>query len=439
MLCRILATGFVAVVVSLTVTPAQAEDPAIDAVVEILKARGVIDEAEATRIVSLNRSYEERKQEAWYDRITFYGDFRGRYEAFWFDDDKLGNNAYNRHRLRYRVRLGAKTQINEYIGLDFRLATSEGQANTTRNQTLGRGRNYDPDGFYVDYAYLDIRPFKNLAETIPGGSFRAQFGKVKNPFMWKKFKDWLLWDADITPEGVALLFQAEPTGSVDLFANAGYFIFEENSSTSDPHMFGLQVGGEVSASDSVAVGGRASWYAFHSLDSGTLADFTAGGNVADAMTSSRTGRGGLDVGELAAYLAYSGFEDWPITVFGDIARNFDATRSQLFPTIDGGEDTAWGVGVELGDKNKYVSLGLGFWHVEANAFPTQFLESDMMDGLTNREGWAFWGKRRLLPNTEASFTLFFGTDAIDDDLPGLLPSLVGAERVRLQTNVEVFF
>ena len=52
-------------------------------------------------------------------------------------------------------------------------------------------------------------------------------------------------------------------------------------------------------------------------------------------------------------------------------------------SLQGGEeDTAWGVGLEVGDRKKLVLLGAGWYHQEANAFPAQYLESDMFDGFS---------------------------------------------------------
>ena len=55
------------------------------------------------------------------------------------------------------------------------------------------------------------------------------------------------------------------------------------------------------------------------------------------------------------------------------------------------------VGVELGDKKKYAQVGAGYAHLEANAFPSMFVESDLYDGQTNREGWLVYGLARDLP------------------------------------------
>jgi hypothetical protein len=121
-----------------------------------------------------------------------------------------------------------------------------------------------------------------------------------------------------------------------------------------------------------------------------------------------------------------------ITGYGTYARNLDARTSKLFPGA-GAEDTAWGVGLEVGDSKKFVKLGAGYWHIEANAFPSMFIDSDFLDGRTNREGYAFYGSRQILRNTEIKLALFV-TDEIQDEA-AFAASVRNAERLRLQSDI----
>jgi hypothetical protein len=61
----------------------------------------------------------------------------------------------------------------------------------------------------------------------------------------------------------------------------------------------------------------------------------------------------------------------------------------------------------------------------------------VLDGFTNREGWAFYASRQILPNTELSLELFM-SDELENGLP-FVNSVTAAERLRLRSDVIVKF
>ena len=108
--------------------PALTEEAAvINEVLAILKERGIVDEARYGELVEKNAAYET-KQASLFSKIVWTGDFRARLENFWFDEDALGNEPDNRHRARYRLRLGATVPVNEWLSAGFRLASAAGPA-----------------------------------------------------------------------------------------------------------------------------------------------------------------------------------------------------------------------------------------------------------------------------------------------------------------------
>ena len=66
----------------------------------------------------------------WWERLTFYGDFRLRYEGFFQDETET------RQRGRYRFRLGMRTPVAEGIDFNVRLASGEASDVTSTNQTF---------------------------------------------------------------------------------------------------------------------------------------------------------------------------------------------------------------------------------------------------------------------------------------------------------------
>lgn len=424
-----IALGLAAVAAG-AAAPARAEEPqpVIEDVLEILKERGLVDEGQYNELVAKNQTYEEKHQ-GLLGRIEFSGDMRLRYENFWFDEDELGFEPSNRNRLRYRARLQAKAAINEWVDAVLRVAAGEGDIRST-NRTLGTGDDFDYDGIFIDLAYLS---FKAPGEWLPDTKAVVLAGKQPNPFLWKNSRVDLLWDADITPEGVGAQLAYQPGEDLTLFANAGYFIVDENGSAADPHVFGLQAGLGWKAAEQVELGARGTWYSWGSLNSEFFNRMAVFGSVRDGLAGDGDT---LDAGELAVYLRYTGLERWPVLVFGQIAQNFDARESDLFDV--GEEDSGWGVGLEVGDKKEIAVLGVGYFYLEANVWPARFTDSDYLDGFTNRRGWAFWATREILPNTDLNVELFV-SDSLRDTVPGLGPSLVGADRIRLRTDIQVKF
>jgi hypothetical protein len=446
---------------------------AVGEILDILKKRGDIDEEEYQRLAAKNAKHEENTKSK-LPKIAFSGDFRGRYEGFWFDEGTMGVDIPNRERLRYRARLGATATINDYLVASLRLASGEND-NRSTNTTLGRGVDFAPDDIFIDQAYLRAATKKGQI-PIEGAVASATFGKVGNPFLWKAAPDQMLWDNDINPEGGMVQLSARPLSELLTFVNAGYFVLDENFGAStavnkDPHLFGLQGGAELSPIEDLAVGSRLTWYAFRSLDdsfvhrgaaggspivsgipgvSGTFVvpgATNAAGNITDGLTGKLDGDA-FDVGEYAGYVTWKGFEGWPITAFGGISKNFDARSSALAPNLDAGE-IAWNAGLEIGDKANWFRFLAAFYHIEANAFPAQLIDSDITDGITNREAWLFVLTRQILRNTDLSLWVSL-SDAIDEAQPtsaaalGLLRgapvlSNVGADRIRGRVDLEVKF
>jgi hypothetical protein len=104
---------------------------------------------------------------------------------------------------------------------------------------------------------------------------------------------------------------------------------------------------------------------------------------------------------------------------------------------EGRQDTGWGVALEVGDPKQIALLGVGYYALEADFAPALYIDSDLTDGFTNREGWAIYATRQIFANTELSLTLF-ASDALDTSAP-FATSVANSERFRLQTDVAVKF
>ncbi len=428
--------------------PARADeekDPALTALVKALHDKGVIDEQQYTDISAKAAARDAEAPPGWWNRMTIWGDFRARYEGFFYQRDSDGTKNDNQQRGRYRLRVGMRADVNEHVAAIVQLATGAND-NRSANQTFGGNLDWGKDLIQIDLAYVELTPFPHEGQLPLDGTLAIDLGRVPNPFIWKNGRDVMLWDNDINLEGAAFRLTARPADPVELFANSGYFVIDENSSAKDPGMFAAQLGANARATETLTFGGRVSFFQFDSLNAAFVergADSTngpsvttGGGNLLDGLTGDANG-GQMGVVATAFYLRCGCFEDWPITLYGSFSSNLDAESSVLFPGA-GRESDAWAVGIELGDKKKFVQIGTAYAHIEANAFPSMYVESDLFDGRTNREGFVVYGSRQIFSNTDLNLTAFLG-DAIEESLPAFQDSAPGAHRVRLQADLLVKF
>jgi hypothetical protein len=416
------AAAVCALALTVSEAPAAAADEAvIREVLAILKERGIVDEARYGELVAKSEAYEA-KQASLLSRVVWTGDFRGRFESFWFDEDPLGNEAENRNRARYRLRLGAVIPINDWFTAGFRLASGETE-NRSTNRTLGRGLDFDRDAIDIDEAYLQLKL------PLDGSNASLVFGKQSNPFLWKNGKDYMVWDPDYSPEGISARWTMEASPTLGLFGNAGYFLIQEEGGAKDPHFYALQAGGRLQAADEVALGTRLTWYSYHSLNAGFFTRQDLFGNVG----LSDDPDDGLDQIELSAYAQSTHFAEWPLLLHAHYAKNLDAAA---IPGA-GEQDTGWGVALEVGDAKQVVLLGVGYYALEADFAPALYIDSDLTDGFTNREGWTLYGTRQIFPNTELTLELFV-SDPIDESAPFAI-SVADSERIRFRTDVLVKF
>lgn len=432
--------------------PAAAADEgaAVEAIVEVLRERGLIDDEQQERILA--RQAAERPKSlpavaAVVDRLVWSGDLRLRYENFLYEHDDTGFEESDRHRFRYRARLGVTAAVNEWIKVGLRLASGTPNPTST-NQTLGSGNDFDKEAIGIDQAFADIR-----LPLVEGVDAHFLGGKIANPFVWKAGRDFLIWDNDVTPEGGALTLATKPNEELTLFLNSGAFIADENSDHADPKVVAVQLGTMGRLSDSMSFGVRASGYEWSSLDAdfigrAALNPTTAtpgaaqnAGNLANAFDSSAR------IGEVSSYVTLATLPDWPITLYGTVAHNFFADDAVIAGVPVDQEDTAYGVGLEVGDKSRWLKLGVMWAHVEANAVVSMYTDSDMFDNTTNREGWLFYMSRQLLENTDLNVEIF-SSDAIEDTgaftdcgaaCGPFTNSIVQADRVRGRVDLEMKF
>ena len=208
-----------------------------DALLDKLVDKGIITvkEAEELRQQSdkdFTRAYASKSgMPEWVTAFKINGDFRGRYESFSSEND----NFTDRHRFRYRLRLGAVAIIKDNLEVGLRLTSSEANGTFGGDPISGNTTMQDNGSkkfLYVDLAYgkWSFVNTKTLTETIT-------IGKMENPFVLSD----AVFDADYTPEGVGYNLTYRPNDQHTFKLNAGGFLLDELSGDSnDPYMYGAQ-------------------------------------------------------------------------------------------------------------------------------------------------------------------------------------------------------
>jgi hypothetical protein len=396
---------------------------------------GVMLAATGAILIFAPTASAEEEAKSWFERIDFKGDFRARDEVFVIDGMK------DRHRLRYRLRLGADTEVNDHIAIGFRLAT--GSDANEGNQTLGDGQadrgpeddeqtgiDFDPDGIFIDRAFLILKPHGN-EKPMFGDSFDITIGKMPNPFQPKGIGPaLLLWDGDQMPEGVALGWGASPYDCWTRNLDVAYFVLDDNSDDSsinpsrDPAMIAIQMDEKVKLNDQVQFKSQVTYYAIRKLTNAYLRTLS--------NTAGITSNNHLDLLEFHGGTTWAAHEKWPVTVWGNFVYNASAVGIG-----EGKQNMGFGVGIEAGNKGDFVNVGAAYFELEADAVPSSLYDSDVFDGGANGKTWLVYATKQIWTNTDIDVRAYF-TDELDKDvtaLGGATPN----DRIRIQTSIIVKF
>jgi hypothetical protein len=350
---------------------------------ELLFEKGILTKDEAANV-------QETKFSKWIDRITLSGDFRLRHESFMKDPAK------DRHRQRFRLRIGPEIKINDFT-LGIRLASGTGEQVST-NQSFDNFFNQKP--IFIDRAYLQ---WKGMGWLILTG------GCMPNPFFTIYTTD-VVWDDDLNPEGFAENFMFKVSDSLNLFANLGQFILDEDSGFNrDQWLFGEQVGAHVTFTKETKASLAVAYYDY------TNATINSFGQTAVQAGNTRVSATDptlvnpfrvLDLtGELSTTVG-----SLPISLQADFVKNTANTTT--------GEDKGYQIGLKLGKASDPHTWELAYFYklLETDATVADHADSDFGDGGTNRKGHILWGAYNLTKGLQFK-TKFFRTKVENASLP----------------------
>ncbi|MEW6325120.1 MAG: putative porin [Nitrospirota bacterium] len=347
---------------------------------ELLVEKGAITKEEAATI-------QETVLAKWIDRLTVYGDLRVRNESIWYSADPgTGDNGDNRHRPRFRLRLGTQLKIKDLL-VAVQLASGTGDA-TGNNQSFDNFNSQK--AIWIQQAYLSWNPSGARWVTLAAG-------KMENPFFTVETSD-IVWDADVAPEGVAETLRFRAGDTVMLFFNAAQIVLDEDGGDDhDQWLIGQQLGATVEPNDRLKATVAAAFYEVLNATTGTFGQtLVQDGNsrgacpgVVPPVATCLVNR--YHIIDLTAALN-TRVGPLPLAIMGDYVRN-------LADTTTGGN----GVGAATGNVGYQVGMILGkasdpnTWELaylykvaETDAALADMADSDFGDGGLSRRGHIAW-------------------------------------------------
>ena len=342
----------------------------------------------------------------WYDRVNLGGDFRLRHE--YIDQGQVDSNN-QRQRIRARVKMDGK--VNDDVKLVFQFATGTFETVST-NQTLDES--YTNKHFDLDMAYVDWAATPNT---------KILAGKVKNTFFVPGGSE-LLWDADVTPEGLTVNWAGEPNDGHSLFVNLGQYWFEERDAEgAAPHadtlQYSAQLGMNCEMSGNKLVAGLG-YHAFSAIKNHAVP--TVGGAKGNTVT------GGLyDNGfNLAEIFATYDFEvsSRAMQIYANYISNSDPSD----------ENKAYLVGftlMKLKEKGDWT-LGYSYRNVERDAVIGALNDGDFANGETDSRGHRIQMQYQLASSVVGAATYLKGERNVSGYTGVTVPE--GADYTRAQID-----
>jgi len=325
----------------------------------------------------------------WMENLTFFGDFRLRYEYRRWAESTGGRND-DEGRARYRLRVGVKKKWpQEDLEVGFRIASGDTGVATSTNETMGDF--FTRDQFMIDRAYATWTP-----KTIPG--LLVTGGKIAQPWVTTD----LVWDADINPEGVWVRYAVPGIEAITPFVAAGVFFLSNNNPGDDANMNAWSTGYHWQLDEDVMWTQAFTFYETYHY----RADLAAGEEW-DYLNL--TNKLNFKAGKV------------PMQAYVDWVHNCGANRDTPDEQNDG---VAFGVKAGKNKKKGDWSVRYVYKYIQLEASPRTFNDGDFGDG---RKGHVVGVKYNVTDYMQAAATLYLTEPIYNPDPDG--------DRVRLQTDL----
>ncbi|MDJ0793461.1 MAG: putative porin [Woeseiaceae bacterium] len=310
-------------------------------------------------------------QESWADRIKFKGDTRIRHESI--DED----GEEDRHRMRFRARLGLSARVTDDVNFVFQLATG-GDSPVSTNQSFDDG--FSTKDIGVDLAYIDWKISDNV-------NFYG--GKMKNP-MFRAGSVPLIWDGDLNPEGLAIKFSQG-----GFFGTAAGFSVEERGSSDDSLLYVVQAGYKFKVGDNASLTAGAGYFAYtETIGNEPFYNGSSKGNTVDIN--------GDYVYDYQNTEIFAQFDtkvgDWPLKIYAHATQNNEVSQ----------EDMGYAFGAKIGSAKTAGASEYSWTYqdIEADAVIGTFNDSDFGGGGTDSDGHILKAKYAVSKKIFIGGTLF---------------------------------
>ncbi len=355
----------------------------------------------------------------WVKRVRWGGDIRIRYQGEYFsnsnvvglgkppDGTEVLNTTKDRQRALLRARLSAGVKVNDEVEAKVRITTGNEKNPVTTNNALEMSGKSD---LVLDQAYLQYKPSEE---------FSLAAGRMPNPWFYTD----LVWDHDLSFDGLAASGKAPLWGSATGFLTAGIFPLEEvELSTDDKWLWGVQAGVEGQPAMALTAKAAVAYYDYNNVigqrnDANQLGEkdfsvpaFQQKGNTLmdidptdDTLAALASEYKELNV---TGSLDFSGWHPVHVVLTADYVKNLgfdksDVQKRTLLPSVKE-ETDGYQVGLAVGHKEIAKRWDwktfLAYKHLEADAVLDAFTDSDFHGGGTNAQGWILGGELGLMKN-----------------------------------------
>ncbi len=326
---------------------------------------------------------------AWMENLTFYGDFRLRYEYRQFAESRGAND--DEGRARYRLRFGLrKTWPEDGLEVGFRIASGDGGGPTSTNETMGDF--FFRDEWRIDRAYVRWTP-----KPCPGLLVTA--GKIAQPWVATD----LVWDSDLNPEGAWVQYTAPCGEGLRPFVAMGQFFLSNNNPGDDAHLQAYSMGLDWDPCDGLAHTVAATYY--------NTDHYSAGLTVPDEE---------WDFFNLVNVFSWKAF-DLPMAAYVDWVTNVGVNHN-----TPSDQSTGLAFGMKVGKCKKKGSWEAKyvFKYLQLEASPRAFNDSDFPDG---HKGHVWGFKYACTDSMQVGVTCFYSEPINNPDPDG--------DRFTLQADV----
>jgi hypothetical protein len=333
-------------------------------------------------IKTLSPSDEEAQVKTtnnFFDSIHLKGDLRLRYESIERDD------AHNKYRNRYRLRLGAKVDLVNHLNLDVGMRS--GFANpTSGNQT-----------FYDDEPLRDYF-LQSLRFNVLGLSYRFDHSILKVGrqayMMYRPIKSQLVWDNDVSMNGINYQYK-DDTKLITIGMNQ-VTLEEAAMAKDDVNLFLAQYVHKTKVGDAKLNIGTGIYYYDGLKGNTTLFGKSKGNTVSNDVYSND-----YTIVEGFAEVQFKNVLGMPLKMAASVAYNAAVDDNKL----------GYDVAVQLG-KAKHVGdwqVKYSYTDIEADAVFAVYSDSDNFGGGTAARGHAIRAKYKMGKNLYFAGNFFFNT------------------------------